>query len=138
MPFENEFSVTGSIMASQVATPISSGGSTSLLEILQETVSTKLLLVLVFLPHVNYLCYLTQYFSSQSQNHYLSQWCLRCFLPWLAFLSVEPTAILVSVWTSWAKFIPSFPLEGMLGLVPHLPSCGFCLCYITCTPWCCA
>ncbi len=78
MPFEDKFSVSGSILATKAITPIFSGGSTGLLEFLdgilirQECVSTKLILVLVSLQHVNYLCYLTQHFSSQSQNHYHS------------------------------------------------------------------
>ena len=53
--FDDKFSVTGSMMATTAITPISSGGSTGLLEFLegialigQECVSTKLVLVLVF------------------------------------------------------------------------------------------
>ena len=54
-PFEDKFSVAGSIIATKAVTPISSGGSTGLVEFLegialigQECVSTKLELVLVF------------------------------------------------------------------------------------------
>ena len=54
-PFEDKFSVAGSMMATMAVTPISSGGSTGLVEFLegialigQECVSTKLELVLVF------------------------------------------------------------------------------------------
>ena len=53
--FDDEFLVAGSMMATMAVTPISSGGSTGLLEFLegialigQECVSTKLELVLVF------------------------------------------------------------------------------------------
>ena len=54
-PFEDKFSVAGSMMATMAVTPRSSGGSTGLVEFLegialigQECVSTKLELVLVF------------------------------------------------------------------------------------------
>ena len=54
-PFEDTFSVTGSMMATMAITPISSDGSTGLMEFLegialigQECVSTRLELVLVF------------------------------------------------------------------------------------------
>ena len=54
-PFEDKFSVAGSMIATTSITPISSGGSTGLVEFLegiasigQECVSTKLELVLVF------------------------------------------------------------------------------------------
>ena len=54
-PFEDKFSVAGSMMATIAITPISSGGSTGLVEFFegialigQECVSTKLGLVLVF------------------------------------------------------------------------------------------
>ena len=54
-PFEDNFSVAGSMMAAMAITPISSGGSTDLVEFLegialigQECVSTELVLVLVF------------------------------------------------------------------------------------------
>ena len=53
-PFEDKFSVAGSIIATMAVAPISSGGSTAILEFLdgialigQECVSTKLELVLV-------------------------------------------------------------------------------------------
>ncbi len=55
-PFVGKFSVTGSIIATKAVTPISSGGTTGLLELLdaialirQECVSTKLVLVLIFI-----------------------------------------------------------------------------------------
>ena len=67
------------MMATTAVTPISSGGSIGLVEFLagialigQECVSTELVLDLFSLQHVSYPCYLTQHFSSWSQNHYHS------------------------------------------------------------------
>ena len=71
---------------------------------------------------------------SESESLSLSSWQLQCFLPWFTFLSAEHTAFLVSVWISWAKFIPSFPLEGLLGL--GTPPAFLWLLYSACTPWC--
>ncbi len=55
MPFQDKFSAAGSIIATKAIAPLSSDGSIDLLEFFdgialigQETVSTNLLLVLVF------------------------------------------------------------------------------------------
>ncbi len=77
--FDDKFSVAGSMMATTAVTPISSGGSTSLVEFVegialigQECVSTKFEVVLVFFTTHKLPVLSDPTFSSGNRNHYHS------------------------------------------------------------------